>query len=224
MHHDNGARPYSHFQHRIEQVVTHFYLNEPIIEPHHYAEMVHSIRYASPHDVIYMHLNTVGGNAFTATQLIQAMRESEAHIITSMEGQCCSAGTLIFLSGREFLVHEHSLAMIHNYSSGVSGKGHEQRAQFEAIDKWFYKMAKEIYIPFLSEEEFERVIDGSDLWLTADEVADRLNVMIEQRTAATENEPEKTIIVETLVTTPPDESNITKKPSKTKKARKRRSA
>lgn len=187
------ARPFSHFQHRIEQVISHFYISEAIIEPFHYTEMIHSIRYASPHDLIYIHLNTTGGNAFTAIQIIQAMRESEAHIITSMEGQCCSAGTLIFLSGREYLVHEHSLAMIHNYSSGVSGKGHEQRAQFEAIDKWFYKLAREIYIPFLNEDEFEKVISGSDLWLTADEVAERLNVMIDFRQAeadklATENE------------------------------------
>lgn len=177
----NQARPFSQFQHRMEQVITHFYISESIIEPCHYTDMIHSIRYAAPQDLIYIHLNTTGGNAFTAIQLIQAMRESEAHIVTSMEGQCCSAGTLIFLSGREYLVHEHSLAMIHNYSSGVSGKGHEQRAQFEAIDKWFYKLAKEIYIPFLEEDEFEKVIGGSDLWLTADEVAERLNVLIEFR-------------------------------------------
>lgn len=173
--------PYTHLESHLNSSIHHFYINEVIIEPQFYTEMIHVIRYSSEYDTIFIHLNTVGGNAFTTIQLIQAMRESSAHIVTSMEGQCCSAGTMIFLSGKEYIVQPHSLMMIHNYSSGVSGKGHEQRAQFEAFEKLFRELMAEMYAHFLTDDEIQKVIDGSDFWFDSKEVISRLKHMIEVR-------------------------------------------
>lgn len=176
-------RPYTHFQSKFESNIHHFYISETVGDPQHYAEMIHIIRYSSEFDTIFIHINTVGGNAFTAIQLVQAMRESQAHIITSIEGQCFSAGTLIFLSGKEYVVQPHSMMMLHNYSSGIFGKGHEQRAQFEAQQKWFYKFMEEAYSSFVTPDEFNKIVDGGDLWLDSQQVVDRLNTMIEARDA-----------------------------------------
>jgi len=68
--------------------------------------------------------------------------------------------------------------MIHNYSGGTYGKGHEQVAQVEAQKKEFGKLAHSIYVPFLTEGELARVIDGADLWMGSDEVRTRLRKMI----------------------------------------------
>lgn len=181
-------RPYTHFQSSIVNNIHHFYLNEPVGDPQHYAEMIHIIRYSSEFDTIFIHINTVGGNAFTAIQLVQAMRESQAHVITSMEGQCYSAGTLIFLSGKEYIVQPHSMMMLHNYSSGIFGKGHEQRAQFEAHQKWFYNFMQEAYSLFITPEEFDKIIDGGDLWLDSTEVIGRLKKMVEAKDAELERQ------------------------------------
>lgn len=158
----------------------HIYISDVIKEPIHYVDLVHRIRAAGPDEVIYLYLNTPGGQLATGIQLIGAINASNARIITVLDGEVCSLGSLLFLCGDDFIVNDHCLLMIHNFSGGTAGKGHEQVAQIEAQVKWFTKMAKDIYIPFLSEEELKEVIDGKDVWLDSEQVRVRLTKMIKQ--------------------------------------------
>lgn len=176
----NFPEPASQFVYYVSPVqrVHHFYLSKPIGEPADYIEMIHRIKRAGPNDVVYIYLNTPGGFTSTGVQIISAMRTSQAHIVTVLEGEVASLGTLIFLSGDEFVVHDHCLFMIHNFSGGTYGKGHEQVAQIEGTVKWFEKLAKQTYLPFLTEEELDRVTRGEDMWMDSDEVRRRLTRMV----------------------------------------------
>ncbi len=158
--------------------VTHFYLSEVIGEPVKYIDMIHRIKMAGPEDIIYIYLNTQGGHVNTGVQIINAMQVSQAHIITVLEGEVASLGTLIFLSGDEFIVHDNCLFMIHNFSGGTQGKGHEQAAAVHGTIKWFTKLARRIYIPFLTEDELDRIIRGEDFWMDSDDVRNRLTKMV----------------------------------------------
>lgn len=171
--------PYGMFEHRVEARVLHFYLSEPVGTPEKYIDLIHSLHSAGENDVIYIHLNTPGGNLDTGIQIINAIRSTEATVITSLEATAHSLGTIIFLSGHQFMVHDDCMMMFHNYSSGVFGKGHEQLAELEATKRWFDKLAKRVYYPFLSEAEIEKIIKGDDLWLDSDEIRERLTAMIE---------------------------------------------
>ncbi len=55
--------------------------------------------------------------------------------------------------------------MIHNYSGGASGKGHEMKAQMDFTDAELNKAFAEIYGGFLTPHEMELVIAGKDLWM-----------------------------------------------------------
>lgn len=158
--------------------ILHFYISEILAEPDKYIEMIHRIKTAGPTDVIYIYLNTPGGFLNTGIQIISAMNNSPAHIITVLEGEVCSLGTLIFLSGDEFMVNDHCMFMIHNYSSGPVGKGHELKAAVAALETEFTKMARSIYSPFLTDAEIDRVIQGEDIWMGSDEVRKRIDNMI----------------------------------------------
>jgi ATP-dependent protease ClpP protease subunit len=162
----------------IPSSVIHFYISDSINDPKNYVDMIHRIKTASPNDIIYIYLNTPGGRLDTGIQIINAMRASAAHIVTVLEGEVCSLGTLIFLSGDEFTVHDNCMFMIHNFSSGTHGKGNEQLARIESTVRWFKKLAKDTYIPFLSEEELDEVLEGKDMWMDSDEVRKRLKKMV----------------------------------------------
>lgn len=172
-------KPYQHYEHTYQVQHVHFYLSEDVGSPEEYTDMIHRINVATENDTIYIHLNTPGGRLDTGVQIINAMQNSDANVVTILESEAFSLGTLIFLAGDELIVNDHCMIMFHNFKGGVVGKGHEQLSQLEATIKWFTELAREIYIPFLSEEEFERIIKGEDLYMHSEEIRERIDRMIE---------------------------------------------
>lgn len=172
------VRPYEYFEQVYTKKVQHYYLSAYVDVPTAFIDMIHKIRTAPAEDDIIIHLNTVGGDLATGVQLINAMKYSDAHVICSLEGEAYSLGSLIFLAGDEFVIHDNSIMMIHNFSGGIYGKGNEQVSQLEATIKWFNTLAHKFYIPFISEEELTSVLKGEDLWLQSDEIRKRLNKMV----------------------------------------------
>lgn len=186
--------PYKMFQSVRHQQITDFYLSEPIGAPADYASMIHHIASASAADIVYIHLNTPGGRLDTGIQLINAMKESQARIVAVLDSKAYSLGTMIFLAADEFIVHENCTFMIHNYSSATFGKGNEQKAEMQATERWFEKLANKYYFPFLSKEEISKVLNGQDIWMDSDEVKKRLKnmVRIQQEEIDAANAPKPT--------------------------------
>lgn len=180
-------KPYQQYEQTFSASQVHFYLSEDIGESHEYTDMIHRIAYAGPGDVIYLHLNTHGGNLETGVQIINAMQNSQAQIVTILESVAYSLGTLIFLAGDQMIVNDNCVMMFHNFRGGVIGKGNELTSQLEATVKWFSTLARKIYVPFLTPEEFDRLIRGEDFWLQSNDIRKRLEKMVKNL----QNEPEK---------------------------------
>ena len=151
-----------------------YYLCGEILEPQHYTEMFHTLRTANHTDLIYVHLNSSGGDFNTGLQIINNIIASEAHVVTILEARAYSMAALIFLAGDKLIVHDNCQLMFHIYSGYFAGKGNEQQAEVIAIGKWFEKVMARICIPFLSEAEIGRILTGSDLWMDSDEISHRL--------------------------------------------------
>lgn len=150
------------------------YLVGEIGEPTGYTQWFEIIRNAKEHDVVYIHINSPGGNMFTALQLIRCIHESKATIIASVEGMCLSAATLVFLNTHQCEVSEHSMFMFHNYSSMVMGKGGEMFEHISAAKKWSTRLFNQAYNHFLTSEEIMSILDNRDLWMDSEEVVQRL--------------------------------------------------
>ncbi len=171
-------RPYAQYEMTIPSKHISFYISDSIGAPSEYVDMIHRIKTANPQDVIYIHLNTPGGYLDTGVQIINAIRGSQAHIVTVLESAAKSLGALIFLAGDEYQVFDDCMLMFHTYSSGMFGKGNEQQAELIATTKWFNKLMKKMCHPFLTHEEIDRMIRGEDLWLDTDEIRKRLNKLM----------------------------------------------
>lgn len=157
-----------------------FYLSGTIAEPSEYIPWFEIMRNAGENDIIQIHINSYGGDLFTAIQFLRAMADTNAHVIASVEGACMSAATMIFLAADTFEVSEHSIFMFHNYSGGTFGKGGEMIDQIQHERKWSQHLMKRIYAEFLNEGEIASLLDNKDLWMDGEEVLKRLSTRHEK--------------------------------------------
>ncbi len=162
------------------------YISEHLDSAEMYVELLDKLRNTSPQDIVYIYLNTAGGYIDTGIQLINAMKDCKARVITVLDGTVCSMGALIYLAADEYIVHDNCRLMFHNYSGGTYGKGHEQIAELASSVDWYTQMFAEICFPFLSEEEIEEVIVGQDLWLSSDDIRERMETVVEYMEQLTE--------------------------------------
>lgn len=184
-----------------------FYLCGEIETPEEYIQWFDTIRHSGETDVIKIYINSPGGNVFTAIQFMRVLKESSAKIVMSVEGECASAATMIFLCGDSFEVSEHSMFMFHNYSSGVFGKGGEMFDQLKHERKWSERLLREIYEDFLTETEIVSILDNKDIWMSGDEIIERLKA----KKAVIESESEEEQEEEEIVAEKPTKITTRKK-------------
>jgi ATP-dependent protease ClpP protease subunit len=151
-----------------------FYLSGTILESHFYTDLFYTLRTASETDIIYLHLNTAGGDFDTGLQIINNMQASSANVVTVLEARAYSMGAFIFLSGDEYIVHDNCQLLFHIYSGSFAGRGNEQQAEVHAVSGWFEKFMTRTCQPFLTQAEIRDVLKGSDVWMDSDEILKRL--------------------------------------------------
>jgi ATP-dependent protease ClpP protease subunit len=169
-----------------------FYLCGEIKEAEEYIEWFQILRSVGENDIVYIRINSEGGDLFSALQLVRAIQESNATIVCSVEGICMSAATLIFLTADQFELSDHTMFMFHNYSSGTIGKGGEMYDQLTHFRAWSEKLFASFYKDFLTPEEIKSMLDNKDIWLDAEEVAKRLKNRIEADAEEEAPKPKKT--------------------------------
>lgn len=154
---------------------TDVYISDEIGSPDTYNELCYKLKAAKKDEKFTLHLNTPGGYIDSALMIRDAIKHSKAEVSARLTGSVASAGTIIALSCKDVIVADHTAFMIHNYSSGTSGKGHEMKAYQQFVDKNLNLAFKEFYKGFLTEKEMEEIIEGKDLWLNKSEVEERLD-------------------------------------------------
>lgn len=175
---EEEVKGFIYYEQILVKKLQHYYLSGDIEVPVAYVDMIHRIRTATPDETITIHLNTQGGDLSAGLQIVNAMKYSQAHIIASLEGEAFSLGSLIFLAADEFLIHDNSLMMIHNFSGGSYGKGNEQVSYIEATMKWFKQLAQDYYVPFITEKELAEVLKDNDIYLQTDDIRKRVVRMV----------------------------------------------
>lgn len=168
-----------------------YYLCGEICEPQYYTELFYTLRSASETDLVYIHLNSSGGDFNTGLQIINNILASNARVVTILEARAYSMAALIFLSGDELIVHDNCQLMFHIYSGIFSGKGNEQQAEATAIGNWFEKVMTRLCSPFLSDTEISNILRGSDFWMDSDEIRRRLLRLQRAKTAGRQKKAAK---------------------------------
>ena len=152
---------------------THVYLTDGIDEPSFYNELCHNLYCADESDTFTLHINTPGGMLDTTFMLLDAMRNSKAHVIGHLTGTVASAGTIIALTCDELVCSDDLSWMSHYYSSMIGGKGNEIKARQTFTERTTSATFRRIHEGFFSKKEIEEMIEGKDFWLDEHEVRER---------------------------------------------------
>ena len=151
------------------------YLTDVIEAPSLYNELCYKLDNASPAEEFFIYINTPGGILDAAIMTVNSIKNTAANTTARLSGTVASAGTIIALACKNVEVADHTAFMIHNYSGGLFGKGHELKAHQEFVDANLNKSFSSFYEGFLTPAEIKRVIDGKDYWMNKDEVLSRLD-------------------------------------------------
>lgn len=202
----------------------HIYISDEIIDPFEYVTMIKTINMASDTDQFIIHLNTPGGDIYTAIQLCNAITMSPASFTAYIEGCCASAGTMIALACDGWVMNPLSTFMVHAPTLGNYGKFNEVKASSDYIESWTKKLFETVYEGFLTKEEMIQCMENNkDYWFGYDEFMKRIHKVADLRTArvkaSKEGKDPMSITVDSLTTEPAKEDSKETTPVETPKER-----
>ena len=152
---------------------TDVYLTDAIDAPKEYNKLCHILGTAYKGDTVVLHINNGGGYVDSGFMITNAIKNSKDTVKARLSGTVASVSTIISMFCDDIEVADYIQFMIHNYSGGAQGKGHEMKAQMEFTDSELNKAFTELYGGFLTEHEMELVIAGKDIWMGKSELLKR---------------------------------------------------
>ena len=158
----------------------HFDLTDEIGGPEGFQDFFAILRQAGPEDLIYIHINSPGGRLDTTVQIINAMKECPAPIVTCAEGDIASGAAIIFFSGDAFKIADHCEFLIHTASGANLGKISDNLSAVRAAVKRMEALYVDVFGRFLAEEELAWVSRGEEFYLSSEEVLERIDKFLEE--------------------------------------------
>ena len=148
-------------------------INAQIENVSQFSTAIQVLGMAKEDDDVEIHLQSPGGLVDASGAFIHAMQKCMAPIHIIATGGCHSAATHILLQATSFELAENFNSLIHNGASGAGGAINQYIAQAEFEKKFIREQYKMIYQGFLTDEEFEGMMRGDDIWLDAQAWVDR---------------------------------------------------
>ena len=145
-----------------------------IEEPNIYKEYVDIIDGATEKDIVILDIASDGGSFNGFLVLFNALMRTKAHTKAQVSF-ASSAGSMLMLSCDEISMCPLGYMMNHTYSSG-SGymKKPEIMAKAEFDNRYFKNVLYHLYKDFLSDAEIEQMDSGLDIYLSYQQVQERL--------------------------------------------------
>lgn len=156
-------------------------LDENIREPAYYRQAFHTLRSAREGDRINIVLNNSGGRIDSAICFKNLIEETQAEVLAVLEGETHSAASMIALSCHGVHVKPYASMMIHHASFGSGGTVQNVMDHVNFTSKQTERLIRDVYRHFLTESELDEVVRNREIWLTDEEIGERLDRMYEAR-------------------------------------------
>lgn len=158
-------------------------LDDNIREPAYYRDAFQVFRQAQRGDRINLILNNSGGRLDSAVCFVNLMNETDAEVVAVLEGETHSAASIIALNAHGVEVKPYASMMIHHASFGSGGTVQNVMDHVNFTSKQTERLIRQTYQFFLTESELDEVIRNREIWLTDEEIGERLDIMFEARKA-----------------------------------------
>jgi len=167
-----------------------FHLDEEIKSPEYYRALVEVMVSAKQDDNIILYINSPGGDAYGMKSILSAMSLCQCNIGGFLIGDASSAASAIFLNCDYFYISDHATMMIHEGFLQSGGTPSNLAKHVTSVMSNINKFIDDTYGVFLTLDEIEKVKTAGDVYLNADEIKERLDVLIEHRALLAEEQEE----------------------------------
>lgn len=151
-------------------------------------EELNAIYSAGSDDVIEIHVSGCpGGSADTIQTIINALIATPAHTVCVLSGTNSSAATMIPLVCSRVITTPYTSMMCHSVSGGNFGTMANQERSAVFFSKLYSDFMEDIYSNFLSPSELDDLKKGLEIYLSADEIEERLQRRAELMEAEAED-------------------------------------
>ncbi|MGZ8888031.1 MAG: ATP-dependent Clp protease proteolytic subunit [Halobacteriota archaeon] len=144
-------------------------INKAIRHVSQFSDAIQVLEIAGPEDEVVIKLSTPGGSIDATDAFIHALRKCNAPVHMIATGGVHSAGSAILLEAESFELSENFSSLLHCGGCGTVGNTNEVIAQAAFLTHFMPTFMRNTYEGFLTPEEIEKLIEGKDIWLTAEQ-------------------------------------------------------
>ena len=149
--------------------------DQEVTGPGQYIQLVDTLYHAKKGDVVHIKIYSAGGWVESGSILIQAMYNTQAHVITTGMSIVASIAAVIWLCGHERRMLPGSTLMVHMPSSAMAGKTLDISDETSQLNEFFGAFLRDIGKGLITEEEFTRIIDNrEDTFIPGEEIMRRM--------------------------------------------------
>lgn len=192
-------------------------LNRPFEDISQFSSLIDVLEQATTEDTVLIRLASPGGSLDAIIPVLAAMDSTEASIHCHVDTSIASAATFIMLKGHMITFNRHSDAMLHNIQYGAGGHAGNVEARVNHVQKTGKHLIKEVYKDFIDDNEMQRLFDGLEIYLTADECIERLKSRAEKQQPRVEDLSEEQLLEQFLKDNPELVEEESPKPKKEKR-------
>lgn len=150
------------------------YLDDEILDPSNYREVISLLMNASETDQINLMINSPGGNLDTATSIITAIQCCQGEVTAYLMGACHSAASIITMYCTQVHVFNSAYMMAHTASFGSVGNTSTIKAHTDFTVAQVEKLLDDAYEGFLTKDELAKVKNGVEVWFDNEQIVARL--------------------------------------------------
>jgi len=163
-----------HAERSIQLTQMTVYIDEGFREPKYYRRVADRIAGLGSNDEVKFIINSPGGRLDGLVTLLDALQQTDANSVAIISGEAHSAASILALNCNQVYVSDYSTMLVHNVSFGAVGKGSDVRDQVKHTLDFSERIFRQTYTGFLSEDEIDQVLNGKEIWLVGEEIAERL--------------------------------------------------
>lgn len=150
------------------------YITKGIDEPHNYDEVVNLLEnVVTEDDYVAMYLTTPGGYIVSAMRIMDAMDNCVCPIEGILSGETASAGTAIAMKCDYLTIGKYANMMLHQWTTMYYGTARQIDIEYKFSREILKGWMMDTYKHFLSEEEVDNMLMGTDIYLGRDDILAR---------------------------------------------------
>ena len=154
-----------------------------------YDEIVALLSSATESDEIVWNISSYGGFVNSLQMILGWKAMCPAHQTHVLHSNADSCASVFFLSDADqYIVGDGATMFLHEVQAGVSGTTSNMIRHMEHLKETNETFIKRSYSGFVSEEEMDQILMGVEVFLTSEQIRERLTARQEKRSKETQEQ------------------------------------